>query len=71
MTWLYLCFFFFDFVHSPHARCGCCSIGCLRFHVMQIKEVDCKMSTKKNFFKKTFRDIFEQLHTQEWKAKKK
>ena len=41
--------FLFDFVHS-HARCGCCSIVCLRFQVVQIKRVDCKMSTKTNFF---------------------
>ena len=54
--------FLFDFVHS-HARCGCCSIVCLRFEVMKIKQVDCKMSTKKPFLKKkkTFRDIFGQL----------
>ena len=29
-----------------------------------------KISTKKNFFKKTFGDIFGQLHTQESKAAK-
>ena len=29
------------------------------------------MSTKKTFFKKTFRDIFEQMHAQECKATKK
>ena len=40
--------FQFDFVHS-HARCGCCSIVFLRFQVIQIKQVDCKMSTKKHF----------------------
>ena len=55
-------FFWFDFVYS-HLRCGCCSIVCLRFQFMQIKQFDCKMSTKKIFFKKTFRDIFGQLHT--------
>ena len=49
MRWLYF-FCLFDFVHS-HAECGCCSIVCLRFQVMQIKQVDSKMSTKKNFFK--------------------
>ena len=48
-----------------HARCGFCSIVCLRFQVMQIKQVDCQMSTKKTFFKKTFRDIFGQLYTNE------
>ena len=42
VTWFCFCF---DFVRS-HARCGCCSIVCLRFQVVQIKQVDCKMSTK-------------------------
>ena len=37
--------FCFVFVRS-HARCGCCSIVCLRFQVIQIKKFDCKMSTK-------------------------
>ena len=37
--------FLFDFVHS-HAQCGCCSIVCLRFQVVQIKQVDWKMSIK-------------------------
>ena len=41
----FFCLFLFDFVHS-YARCGCCSIVCLRFQVAQIKQVDCKMSTK-------------------------
>ena len=54
--------FLFDFVYS-HARCGCCSIVCLRLQVTQIKQVDCKISIKNNFFKKTFGDIFRQLHT--------
>ena len=35
---------------------------------MKIKQVDCKMSTKKTFFKKTFRDTSRQLHMQECKA---
>ena len=60
--------FLFGFVN---ARCGCCSAVCLRFQVMQIKQVDCKMNTKNTFFKKTFHDIFGQLHTQECKAPKK
>ena len=38
-------FFCFDFVHS-HARCDCCFIVCLRFQDVQIKQVDCKISTK-------------------------
>ena len=70
MTWLYLFLFLFDFVHSPHARCGDCSLVCLHFQVMQIEQVDCKMSTKKTF-KKTFWDIFGQLHTRMHKAAKK
>ena len=37
--------FVFDFVRS-YARCGCCSVVCLRFQVVQIKQVDCKTSTK-------------------------
>ena len=40
-----LVLFCFDFVCS-HARCGCCSIVCLRFQFVQAKQVDCKMSTK-------------------------
>ena len=46
---------------------------CLRFQDVQIKQVDCKMSTKNvnNYNLKTFRDIFGQLHTQEYKATKK
>ena len=43
-------------------------VVCSRFQVIQMKQVDCKMSTKKLFFKKTFRDTFGQLHTQERKA---
>ena len=44
VTLLLFCFCF-DFVHS-HARRSCCSIVCLRFQVVQIKQVDGKMSTK-------------------------
>ena len=62
--------FLFDLVY-PRAGCGCFSIVYLRF-VMQIKQVDCKMGTKKKiFFLKIFRDIFGHLHTQEYKAAKK
>ena len=43
VTWLDL-FSCFVFVRL-HARCSCCFIVCLRFHVVQIKQVDCKMST--------------------------
>ena len=52
MTWLYFILyisFLFNFV-DPHTRARCCSIVCLRFQVMQIKQVDCKISTKKIFF---------------------
>ena len=42
VTWFCFCF---DFVHS-HARCGCCSIICLRFQIVQIKQFDCKMNAK-------------------------
>ena len=69
VTWFCFCF---DFVR-PHARCGCCSVVCLRFQVVQIKQVDCKMSNKNvnNSKKRTFHDIFGQLHTQEYKGTKK
>ena len=66
MTWLYFILyisFLFNFV-DPHTRARCCSVVCLRFQVMQIKQVDCKISTKNIFFKKTFPNIFEQLHKQ-------
>ena len=33
VTWFYFCF---DFVRS-HTRCGCCSIVCLRFQLVQLK----------------------------------
>ena len=52
VTWFCFCF---DFVHS-HARCGYCSIVYLRFQVVQIKQIDCKMSTKNvnNYKQKKF-----------------
>ena len=37
LTWFCFCF---DFVRS-HARCTCYSIFCLRFQVVQIKQVGC------------------------------
>ena len=43
VTWFFC--FCFGFVRS-HLWCGCCSIVCLHFQVLQIKKVDCKMSTK-------------------------
>ena len=42
VTWFCFCF---DFVRS-HVRCGCCSIVCLRFQVVQVKQIDWKMNTK-------------------------
>ena len=42
VNWFYFCF---DFVLS-RAQCGCCFIVCLRFQVVEIKQADCKMSTK-------------------------
>ena len=46
---------------------------CFCYDFMQTKKVDCKMSTKNvsNYKWKIFRDIFGQLHTQEFKATKK
>ena len=41
VTWFCFCF---DFV-SSNARCGCCSLVYLCFQVVQIKKVDCKLST--------------------------
>ena len=58
MTLLLLLLFGFcliSFIHN--ARCGCCSIVCLRLQVMQIKQVESKMS-KKHFFKKKHFGIF-------------
>ena len=69
VTWFCFCFYF----TCSHVRCGSCSIVCLRFQVVQIKQVNCKMSDKSvnNYESKTFRDIFWQLHTQEYKNTKK
>ena len=62
-----LCFCLISLIHMDGD-----SIDCLCFQVMQIKQVDCKMSIKKKFFlKKPFGDIFGQLHTQECKSTKK
>ena len=63
VTWLGFVFVLISFVHMP--QCGCCSIVCLRFQVVQIKQVDCKISTKNvnNCKWKTFHDTFGQLHT--------
>ena len=44
VTWLVL--FLLWFCSFSHARCGCCSTVFLRFEVVQIKKVDCQMSTK-------------------------
>ena len=58
---------------TSYARCVCFAIVCLRFQVVQMKQVDCKMSNKNvsNNYKHNIRDIFGQLHTQEYKATKK
>ena len=40
----YVTWFCFDFVRL-HARCGFCSVVCLSFQVVQIKQVDWKLST--------------------------
>ena len=37
--------FVFDLVRS-YAQCSCCSIVCLRFQIVHIKEVGWKISTK-------------------------
>ena len=69
MTWFCFCF---DFVPSL-ARCSCSSMVCLRFQVVQIKQVGCRMSTKNvnNYKQKKFCNIFGQLHAQEYNATKK
>ena len=41
MAWFCFCF---GFVRS-HARRGCCSIVCLPFQSVQIKQIDCKIRT--------------------------
>ena len=71
MTWFYF-FSYFYLILLIQMLCGCCSIVCLRLQVMQAKQVDCKISTKINFFfRKTFRDTFGQLQTREYKPTKK
>ena len=42
VTWSCFCF---DFVLS-HAWCDCCFIFCFPFQVVEIKQADCKKSTK-------------------------
>ena len=42
VTWFGFCF---GFVRL-YLRCGCCSIVCLRFEFVQIKQIDSKVSTK-------------------------
>ena len=67
LTWY--CFWY-DFVHMRmQVRLLFYS---LRFQVMQIKQVDCKMSTKYvNNYKRHFVIFFGKLHIQEHKATKK
>ena len=62
-VWFCLCF---DFVCS-HARCACCSIVCLRFQVMEVKQTGWKINTKNM----NIINNVGQLHTQEFKATKK
>ena len=71
--WHDLVLFLFWFRSFTWARCGFCSIVCLRFQVVQIKQADYKISTKNvnNYKQKTCRDVFGQLHTQEHKVTKK
>ena len=61
--------FCFDFVRSRE-QWGYSSVACLHFQFMQMKQADCKISNTnvKNY---KFRDIFGQLHKQEYKATKK
>ena len=42
VTWFCFCF---DFLRS-HVQRGCYFVVCLRFQVVEIKQADCKMSTK-------------------------
>ena len=42
VTWFCFCF---GYVRS-NARCSCCSIVCLRFQIVHMKQVDCEMSLK-------------------------
>ena len=41
-----ICFVFFFYFGRLHERCDCCYIVYLRFQLAQIKQVNCKMSTK-------------------------
>ena len=68
ISWFCFCF---DFVHS-YVRCSCCSIVYLRFQVVRIKQVDCKMSTKMWIIinKRNFVIVLDNC-THEYKAVKK
>ena len=68
VTWFYFCF---NLVCS-YVRCGCCSMVYLRFQLLQIRQVDCKMITKNvsNYEQKNFHDIFGQLHAKSIKPQK-
>ena len=56
ITHVYCLTFLFVHIYAPR---GCCSIVCLHFQFMQVKQVDCKMTTKNlnNYKQKTFLDI--------------
>ena len=57
------CFHFCFEILGSHALCRCCSIVCLRFQVVQIKQIYYRSSTKNvdSYKWKIFRDIFEQF----------
>ena len=71
VTWLYfhLCiyyyYFLFDFVHSQ------CTVRLLFHSLFTFSSYANKTVWLNIFFKKTFRDIFRQLYTKEYKATKK
>ena len=67
VTFFCFAFFFLIFFIYMHGAvvvhdASCCSIVCLRFEVMQIQQVDCKMSTKKNL-KNIFLYFWTTAHT--------
>ena len=68
ILWWYHC------IHHSNKRWDCCSIVYLRFQDVEIKQVYCKISTiKMSIFinRRSFPDIFGQVHTQGYKATKK
>ena len=55
MTWLQFFLFLFDFFYCSFTCTVRLLLHSLCFEVMQMKQYDCKMSTKKNFLRKHFR----------------